>query len=282
MSVLSCQDIIRELGKGIYFHPLKPSPKPKEPKGSIRVSDLCFTASENAYSMGLEKPLPIETESNPDQPNGEQKFFYIPPRDTVLIWTDESVWLSNKFRGPLYSVVEPASKGLSHIGTRVNPCWVGVLCIPLHNLSDKPLRIDVRNVNKPIAYMAIEKLSSSSNPDSEDNAGRMDLIMGKPNNQAILEFYNSKNENSWMTDKEKLKKLMLASEEYKKLKKGFFDTLMGFLGSSEDTRWNRINMIVNILILGLATLFAALTYFNSRQAPNPSPTNTTVIPGSNK
>ncbi|OBQ09753.1 MAG: hypothetical protein AN482_10745 [Anabaena sp. LE011-02] len=282
MSVLSYQDIIRELGKGIYFHPLKLSPKPKEPKGSIRVSDLCFTASENAYSMGLEKPLPIQTESNPDKPNEEQKFFYIPSRDTVLIWTDESVWLSNKFRGPLYSVVEPASKGLGHIGTRVNPRWVGVLCIPLHNVSDKPLRIDVRNVNKPIAYMAIEKLSSSSNPDSEDNAGRMDLIMGKPNNQAILEFYNSKNENSWMTDREKLKARMEESKEYKELTEGFKDKLLGFLGSSEDTRWNRINMIVNILILGLATLIAALTYLNSHQSPNPSPTNIIVTPKSTK
>jgi hypothetical protein len=258
---------------------IEPSPKSKHLKGSIRATDLCFTASENAYSIGLQQPLPIETESNPDQPNEEQKFFYIPPRDTALVWTDESVWLSNQFRGSLYSVVKQASDGLGHIGTRVNPCWAAVLCIPLHNLSDKPLRIDVRNVNKPIVYLAIEKLSSRSSIDqNSDNPGRMDLIDGKPNNQAILEFYNSKNENSWMKDKEKLKAIMEKSEEYEKLKKGFKDKLIAFLGSSEDTRWNRINMIV-------IALLTALIYYNSLhedKTPNQTPTNTTVTPSSTK
>ncbi|WP_353929822.1 hypothetical protein WJM97_16150 [Okeanomitos corallinicola TIOX110] len=281
MSVLSDRDIIRELGKGIYFHPLKPSPKSKRLKGSIRATDLCFTASENAYSIGLQQPLLIQTEPKPDKPNEEQKFFYIPPRDTALVWTDESVWLSNQFRGPLYSVVEQASEGLGHIGTRVNPCWAGVLCIPLHNLSDKPLRIDVRNVNKPIAYMAIEKLSSSTNPDS-DNPGRMDLIEGKPNSQAISEFYN-KTENLWMKDSRKLReKMMYESEEYQNLKQDLKDTLISFLGSSEDTRWNRGGILAATLFAGISALFTALTYFNSPPNPNLSPTNTTLTPSPKK
>ncbi|MEO3707241.1 hypothetical protein [Trichormus azollae] len=52
MSVLSDQDIIRELGKGIVFYPLKP--------GSIKACDLCLTASEYAYAIGLKKCLPID------------------------------------------------------------------------------------------------------------------------------------------------------------------------------------------------------------------------------
>ncbi|MBD2294050.1 hypothetical protein H6G06_11235 [Anabaena sphaerica FACHB-251] len=273
MSVLSDRDIIRELGRGILFHPLKPSPKSKFLKGSIRASDLCFTASENAYSMGLQQTLSIQTESTPDKPNEEQKFFYILPRDTALVWTDESVWLSNQFRGSLYSVVEQASEGLGHIGTRVNPCWAAVLCIPLHNLSDKPLRIDVRNVNKPIAYLAIEKLSSrSSITPNSDNAGRLDLLQGKPNCQAILEYYSSKNENSWMTNREELKERMLKSDEYQELKKGVKDTLLSFLGSSEDTRWTRGGIIAATLFAGISALFTGLAYFNP---PNPNPNNNT-------
>ncbi|MEH2252242.1 hypothetical protein [Nostoc sp.] len=101
MSVLSYQDIIRELGRGILFHPLKAD--------SVKACDLCLTASEYAYAIGQQKRLTIETESNQDQPGKEKKFFYIPPRDTALVWTDESVWLSNRFRGPLYSVVELVS-----------------------------------------------------------------------------------------------------------------------------------------------------------------------------
>lgn len=286
MSILSDRDIIRELGRGIFFHPLKPSPKSKHLKGSIRASDLCFTASENAYSMGLQQTLPIQTESNPDQPNEEQKFFYIPPRDTTLVWTDESVWLSNQFRGPLYSVVEQASEGLGHIGTRVNPCWAAVLCIPLHNVSDKPLRIDVRNVNKPIAYLAIEKLSSRSSIDqNSDNPGRMDLIDGKPNSQAISDFYN-KTENLWMKDKDKLKARMEKSDEYQELKKGVKDKLLGFLGSDQQTRWTALGVIISLIAL-LIALFKPSdssnlnprTDINSQTQANP---NKTVSPGSNK
>lgn len=290
MSVLSDRDIIRELGKGIYFHPLKPSPKSKRLKGSIRATDLCFTASENAYSIGLQQPLLIQTEPKPDKPNEEQKFFYIPPRDTALVWTDESVWLSNQFRGPLYSVVEQASEGLGHIGTRVNPCWAGVLCIPLHNLSDKPLRIDVRNVNKPIAYMAIEKLSSrSSITPNFDNPARLDLLQGKPNCQAILEYYRSKNENYWMTDKEELKKIMEESKEYKELKEGVKDKLLGFLGSDQQTRWTGVQAITSVLaiILSLIAVFKQSDSSNLNPKTDTTPQrqanpNETVSPGSNK
>ncbi|MBG1260578.1 hypothetical protein [Nostoc commune] len=278
MSVLSYQDIIRELGRGILFHPLKPD--------SVKACDLCLTASEYAYAIGQQKRLTIETESNQDQPGKEKKFFYIPPRDTALVWTDESVWLSNRFRGPLYSVVELVSEGLGHIGTRVNPCWTGVLCIALHNVSDKPIRINVRDVKRPIAYLAIEKLSSkySSNRNSDISA-RLDLLRGRPNRHEIDDFFNQK-ELRWMKDdKDLLKKLMLESDEYKELRKDFKDALLGFLGSSEDTRWNRVSIIGAILIGGLSALFSGLTYFNSSHqapAPNETPTNTTVTPSSTK
>jgi deoxycytidine triphosphate deaminase len=279
MSILSYQDIIRELGRGILFHPLKPD--------SVKACDLCLTASEYAYAIGQQKRLTIETESNQDQLGKEKKFFYIPPRDTALVWTDESVWLSNRFRGPLYSVVELVSEGLGHIGTRVNPCWTGVLCIAIHNVSDKAIRINVRDVKRPIAYLAIEKLSSkySSNRNSDISA-RLDLLRGRPNSQEITDYFNQK-ENTWMKgDTEILKKLMLDSDEYKELsRKGFKDALIGFLGSSEDTRWNRVSIIGAILIGGLSALFSGLTYFNSSHqapAPNETPTNTTVTPSSTK
>jgi deoxycytidine triphosphate deaminase len=278
MSVLSDRDIIRELGRSILFHPLKP--------GSIKACDLCLTASEYAYAIGKKQRLTIETEPKKDKPGEEQKFFLIPPRDTALVWTDESVWLSNQFRGPLYSVVDRVSNGLGHIGTRVNPCWSGVLCIALHNVSDEAVRINVRDVKQSIVYLAIEKLSSNSSSNSKpDNPARLDVLSEQPNRQEIDIYFNKK-ENSWMRgDTDRLKKLMLESDEYKKLKRGVHDTLLSLLGSSEDTRWNRVNIIGTILIGGLSALFTGLTYFNSSHqppVPSPTPTNTTVTPSSTK
>lgn len=267
MSVLSYQDIIRELGRGILFHPLK--------RGSIKACDLCLTASEYAYAIGQEKRLTIETESNQDQPGKEKKFFYIPPRDTALVWTDESVWLSNRFPGPLYSVVEPVSEGLGHIGTRVNPCWTGVLCIALHNVSDKAIRINVRDVKRPIAYLAIEKLSSKSSSNrNSDSSARLDLLRGRPNRDEINDFFSQK-ELRWMKDDEDLlKKLMLESDEYKNLKRGIQDTLLNLLGSDEQVRWTAINAIVALLAVIIAGIALFKPSPSSTPSSTPSPTKT--------
>ncbi|MEH2252241.1 hypothetical protein [Nostoc sp.] len=144
----------------------------------------------------------------------------------------------------------------------------------------------MRDVKRPIAYLAIEKLSSkySSNRNSDISA-RLDLLRGRPNSQEITDYFNQK-ENTWMKgDTEILKERMLNSDEYKELRKGFKDALLGFLGSSEDTRWNRVSIIGAILIGGLSALFSGLTYLNSSHqapAPNGTPTNTTVTPSSTK
>ncbi|MEH1846399.1 MAG: hypothetical protein V7L25_15720 [Nostoc sp.] len=258
---MSDQDIIRELGRGIFFHPLK--------LGSVKACDLCLTASEYAYAIGKKQRLTIETEPKEDKLGEEQKFFFIPARDTALVWTDESIWLSNQFRGPLYSIVDQVSNGLGHIGTRVNPCWSGVLCIALHNVSDEAVRINVRDVNQPIVYLAIEKLSSNSSINSKpDNPARLDVLSKQLNRQEIDTYLNQR-QNSWMRgDTDRLKKLMLESNEYKKLKRGIHNTLLNLLGSDEQVRWTAINAIVALL----AVIIAGIALFKPSPSFTPSPT----------
>ncbi|MBD2664775.1 hypothetical protein B6N60_04039 [Richelia sinica FACHB-800] len=282
MSVLSYQDIIGELGKGILFHPLKP--------GSIKDCDLCLTAGECAYSLGEEKRLTIQTEKN--QQGEEQRFFEIPGNDTALVWTSEAVWISNKFRGPLYSVVQQVSNGLGHIGTRVNPEWSSVLCIALHNVSKKPVKIYVNDVENPIAHLAIEKLSSKcSNPSKhrkhEHTPGRLDVLRGRLNNQEINDYFNAP-ENGWMTNnrKDRLKQLMEESTEYKNLKKGVKETLISFLGSDQQTRWTALGVIISFIALLIAVFKPSeSSNLNPRTDTNPqiqANPNKTLSPGSNK
>ncbi|MBW4683741.1 MAG: hypothetical protein KME40_01315 [Komarekiella atlantica HA4396-MV6] len=247
MSVLSDRDIIRELGKSILFHPLKP--------GSINACDLCLTASEYAYAIGQQKRLAIETEPKKDKPGEEQQFFYIPPRDTALVWTDESIWLNNYMCGLINSRVGLVSQGLGHLGTRVNPSWSGVLCIALHNVSNEPLRINVRDINEPIAYLMVQKLSSQSSKNGNiDIPARLDILNNLPNTNEIYAFF-SKRKNKWMSDdKIQLKTLLLESHEYKKLKRGFSDIFLRILGSDEQTRWTAIAAIGTILSAFFAVL----------------------------
>ncbi|GAB1541232.1 hypothetical protein NUACC21_39020 [Scytonema sp. NUACC21] len=262
MSVLSDNDIIRELGRGILFHPLKP--------GSIKACDLCLTASEYAYAIGKQERLTVQTEPNKKKPSEEQKYFCIPPRDTALVWTDEAVYLSGNFRGPLYSRVEVVSKGIGHIGTRVNPCWSGVLCIALHNTSDGEMRINVRDVSEPIAYLAVEKLSSKTSSNRNiDKSARLDIISGRSNTSDIHDFFNQK-EHSWMSgDTDLLKKLMLDSSEYKRIKRGFQDTLLSFLGSDASARWATVATIAAML----SAIFTGIQAFNK---PDSKPSQNSI------
>jgi len=172
MSVLSEQDIIKTLGKGIkktdegiLIYPFK--------KDQLVGSSLCLTASKYAYSLH-KKRLLGENEEEPFRV--DQNHFFLPNGDTVLVYTNESIFISKHFCGSIHSKVGLASKGVGHIGTKVNPNWSGIFSIPLHNLSGSDLRIDT---NEVIAYLRFYKLSSESSslPDL-DSSARLDVIPG--------------------------------------------------------------------------------------------------------
>ncbi|MGB7442814.1 MAG: hypothetical protein WA919_17250 [Coleofasciculaceae cyanobacterium] len=264
MSVLSERDIIGELGRGILFHPLK--------QGSIKVCSLCLTASEYAYAIGQKQRLTIQTEQNRNKPDEEQKFFCIPPRDTALVWSDESIGLSRYLCAPLYSRVALVSQGIGHIGTRVNPSWSGVLCIALHNFSDEELRINVRDVNEPIAYLMVHRLSSKSlNNSNIDVSARLDVLRRRPNSHEIHDYFNERN-NRWMTgDIDLLRKLMHDSEEYKKLKLGIYQTLLLRLGEDQITRWTALAAIAALLTAIITAIqFFKLSSSSSSGSTQPS------------
>jgi deoxycytidine triphosphate deaminase len=162
MSVLSEQDIIDELGKGILIYPFQ--------KSHLTGSCLALTASSYAYSIKDKKLLDVH--SDPNLP--EEKFFILPPRDTVLVWTNESVCINDSFCGSIIARVRLVSKGIGHIGTRVNPNWGGILCITLHNLSDATIQI---NLGESIAYLRFHKLLSKSwTPKNLHNPARPDIL----------------------------------------------------------------------------------------------------------
>ena len=266
MSVLSERDIVGELGRGILFYPLKP--------GSIKACSLCLTASEYAYALGQKQRLTVQSEPKPNKPGEEQKFFCIPPRDTVLVWTDESIWLSSYLYCPIYSRVGLVSQGVGHIGTRVNPSWSGVLCIALHNVSNEAIRINVRDVNEPIAYLMVYRLSSKSSTNSNiDISARLDVLRGRPNSNEIYDFFTDR-DNRWMTgDTALLRKLLQDSDEYKKLKIGIHQVLFLRLGADPMTRWTAIAAIAALLtaIITAIQVFKPSSLSSPGSIPTPAP-----------
>lgn len=62
----------------------------------------------------------------------DEVYCIIEPNDTVLILTQEAVWVSEELAGTFHSKVGIVSKGFGHISTTLDPNWEGPLLISLN------------------------------------------------------------------------------------------------------------------------------------------------------
>jgi deoxycytidine triphosphate deaminase len=202
MSVLSERDIIEELGKDILIYPFK--------QENLIGCCLWLTASEYAYSIKLKELVVPQVDSK-----SNKLFFNLPKGDTILVWTNESVSLSDFFCGSIHSKVSLVANGIGHIGTKVNPSWSGILALALHNLSDLDVRIDV---GETIAYLRLYRLGSkSSSPPDLDSSARLDILPGPPPPQ-LVNWINDR-QNLWRKgSRQALEKRLRESSEYKTAK----------------------------------------------------------------
>lgn len=246
MSVLSEWDIIKELGKDILIYPFKGKDT------SFRGCYLCLTASEYVYSL-KKGDLLLDPEDTSIPRN--KKCFEISQGDTVIVWTNESVSITNSFCGSIYSRVSLVSKGVGHIGTRLNPNWGGVLAIALHNVSNQSIQIKLDEV---IAYLAFHRLTSeSSTSRTLDDPGRVDVIPAGSAQKKVQEWIKDQN-NKWRRgDEEVLRKLLDKSEDYKEAKKKLkerstlYRNTLGHLST-----WNRSDLLSAIaIVVSILSLF---------------------------
>jgi deoxycytidine triphosphate deaminase len=123
MSTLSNVDIEKEIGNNIYIYPFS--------KSKLRGASYNLTASKLAWSLQTKKSI-YDAQSNQ---------LIIPKRSTALIETNEAIWVSLKIAGTYHSKVAWVSKGLSHIGTTLDPEYVGSSLIAVHNHSDEDVSL---------------------------------------------------------------------------------------------------------------------------------------------
>ena len=207
MSVLSEWDIINELGRGIFIYPFQGKDK------SISGGCLCLTASEYSYIFSP-KNKDTQRLSIQSDPNSSNQFFQIPSGKTAVVWTHESIFINGYFCGSIHSKVKLVSKGIGHIGTRVNPNWGGILAIALHNLSDEDVRIDI---SETIAYLRFYRVNSQSSYSQKmGHSGKLhDAIPeGCPIPSELNSWISDRN-NQWRTgDKDAIWKVLKMSPEY--------------------------------------------------------------------
>lgn len=196
--MLSNEDIKKELGENILIYPFC--------LDNIRGASINLTASRCAWLLSSGKSAVTE------KPDGSAKIT-IPNGDTVLVETEEFLWVSKKIAGTYHSKVSLVSKGLSHIGTTLDPEWKGNSLIALTNYSQKPIEIEC---GKSFVSVCFEYLNSESTyADDLNDAGRMQILsdIGVKLSSKEKTFFNE----TWKSNIDSVKSKMKESDEYKKL-----------------------------------------------------------------
>ena len=239
MSVLSERDIIRELGRKIIVLPFS------NKEDNLRGCDIKLKASRFAYIF--EKSSPNFPHPNRCKVNGE--VLLIPAHKTAIVWTEEFIYINNSLCGSLHSKVKLVSKGLGHIGTRVNPNWGGILAIALHNHSSSDIEI---GVGDDIAYLRLHRLTSKSYAPRETGGKLADVtsdgyVPPKELQQWLEERHKTWEENDVETFCKKYRNHI----PYQDAMKEYQDVLRRL----DFTRWNQS---VWIIITAIGTLLAPI------------------------
>jgi deoxycytidine triphosphate deaminase len=175
MTTLSNVDIEKELGKNILIFPFY--------KGNLKCASYNLTASWLAWNIS----------------NGEscydnfKKKVVIPGRATVLVETNETIWVSSEISGTYHSKVYMVSKGLGHIGTTLDPDYIGPSLIAVHNHSDH--EIELTPEIDSFVSIVFRYVKTKSSVAHDNDPGRQDILR---RNFGTTKLNISDTENDWL------------------------------------------------------------------------------------
>ena len=238
--MLSFLDIKRELGKNIYIHPVHPA--------SIKANSIDLHVSQFGWSLKTRKKL--ETRNN---------CLILPPNDTALIYTEESIYVSHKIGGSFHSKVTLVSEGLGHIGTALDAQYIGSCLIAIHNHSDSEYELVIGQefVTLHLFYLNTHCFKEKVKNDNDPGHPRIIAQMDKT---SYNEYIRWRDERKWLTNNMELYHTMVSSDSYKQCKKEYQQELREFTGRR---MWHILKRaIICLALLVLVTIvFAVPAYW---------------------
>lgn len=229
MSALGYYDIIHELGKNILIYPLD--------KCIIKGSSIDLSASKYAWSIKSQKSLV------------ENDVITIPPNDTAIIFTNETIYVSEKICGTYHPKVTLVSKGLSHIATTLDPCFIGISIISMTNLSNTDITIPVGSNFVSIMFYYIKTHSKETQPHNSSG-----FISSLTNFVGQEDLKNWASSNNWVFEFKELRDKMIKSEKYKEIKALYkYCNKLKFKLSNENS--------LPIITIGIIAIFLVISLF---------------------
>ena len=110
-------------------------------------------------------------------------FFYLKPRETVLVWTRESIWVSRFIGGTFHSKVSLVTNGLGQVSTTLDPGWHGQLLVPLNNPTKRKIKVVIAHDSENgkeyetfITMVLFRAQEASMFEKSDNKAARVELL----------------------------------------------------------------------------------------------------------
>ncbi|WP_009634522.1 dCTP deaminase domain-containing protein [Synechocystis sp. PCC 7509] len=197
MAILSDEDIKREIGEKLYIAPFNLT--------KLKGASYNLTASKLAWSLSSKKSIYDDTTNK----------IIIPASTTALIETHEVIWVSQEICGSYHSKVLQVSQGTGHIGTTLDPNYIGFSLIAVHNHSSNPIEL-VPERDEFVTIVFQYLYTKSSRELHGNTSGRIEILeqIGiKLTDEERLVFKEDFTYNS-----ETLKTKMEQCEDYKKIK----------------------------------------------------------------
>lgn len=227
MAILSNEDVKRELGKNILIHPFS--------LDNLKGVSINLTASKLGWALNTKKSIYSQ----------EQNALIIPPKDTALIETEETIYVNQNIGGTYHSKVALVSQGIGHIGTTLDPDWIGPSLIALHNQSDSEVKIDV---GKSFVSIVLHYLKTRSSSQNTNYPGRPELLSEFNLTSAEKDWLDE----DWRGNKEKLNDKMSSNEDFVKVKNE----------KSNKYQWARGGVAINFYIFATCFIFFLVIKMN--------------------
>lgn len=195
-SVLSNCDIEEEIGENILIYPFEMK--------NVRGASYNLTVSKLAWDL----------ETGDSIYDSTTNIVKIEPGKTAAIQTHEAIWVSSRITGSYHSKVKYVTEGLSHIGTTLDPLYLGNSLITVHNYGYKPITWSAEEETFASLVFYYVNTESTINPMGNNPPGRQELLRN---------FHVSSQEYRWLnetfrTDKDSLEdKLKSDSADFQRL-----------------------------------------------------------------
>ena len=139
-----------------------------------------LTFTKFIYSVNKDLLIKIEKDEKT-----RENYCFIPQNDTVLILTNEAVWVSEEIAGTFHSKVGIVSKGFGHIGTTLDPKWEDPLLISLNNPTKNRIKLIISSEEmgvqkyKSFVTLILYKMLSPSKGVHDNLPSRIDILKDK-------------------------------------------------------------------------------------------------------